>query len=45
MNGDKFMPDLHSKWPGLTYSTCRLFTKHHEKNSNIQRNRKFKTFI
>ena len=31
MNGDKFMPDLHSKQPGLTYSTCRLFTKHHEK--------------
>ena len=39
------MPDLHLKQSGLTHSTCGLFTKHLEKNLNIQRNRKFKTFI
>ena len=26
--GDKFMPELHLKQPGLTYSACGPFTKH-----------------
>ena len=25
--GDKFVPELHLGQPGLTYSTCGLFTK------------------
>ena len=25
--GDKFMPEMHLKQPGFTYSTCELFTK------------------
>ena len=25
--GDKFMPELHLKRPGLTYSACGPFTK------------------
>ena len=25
--GDKFMPEMHLKQPGLTYSTCGPFTK------------------
>ena len=25
--GDKFMPEMHFKQPGLTYSACGLFTK------------------
>ena len=29
--GDKFMPELHSKLPGFTYSACGSFTKHHER--------------
>ena len=33
--GDKFMPELHLKQPGLTYSACRPFTK------NIERIEKF----
>ena len=28
---DKFMPELHLKQPGFTYSACELFTKHREK--------------
>ena len=29
--GDKFMPELHSRQSGFTYSACRLFTKHRER--------------
>ena len=25
--GDKFMPEMHLRQPGFTYSTCGLFTK------------------
>ena len=25
--GDKFMPEMHLSQPGITYSTCGLFTK------------------
>ena len=31
--GDKFMPEIHSKQPGFTYSACMPFTK----NSRIQK--------
>ena len=24
--GDKFMPEMHLKQPGVTYSACRPFT-------------------
>ena len=26
--GDKFMPEMHLKQPGFTYSACGPFTKH-----------------
>ena len=26
--GDKFMPEIHLRQPGFTYSACRPFTKH-----------------
>ena len=29
--GDKFMPELHSKQLGFTYSACGPFTKHRER--------------
>ena len=35
MAGDKFMPEIHLKQPGSTYSTCGPFTK------NKQRIQKF----
>ena len=25
--GDKFMPEMHLRQPGFTYSACGLFTK------------------
>ena len=25
--GDKFMPEMHLKQPGFTYTACRPFTK------------------
>ena len=31
LNGEKFMPELHSKEPGFTYSECGPFTKHRER--------------
>ena len=34
--GDKFMPEMHLKQPGLTYSACGPFTK------NKKRIQKFK---
>ena len=29
--GNKFMPELHLKQPGFTYSACEPFTKHRER--------------
>ena len=31
MTGDKFIPELHLKPPGFTYSACGLLTKHLER--------------
>ena len=29
--GDKFMPEMHLKQPGITYSACQPFTKNKER--------------
>ena len=29
--GDKFMPEMHLKQPGFTYSVCGTFTKNKER--------------
>ena len=29
--GDKFMPEMHLRQPGFTYSACRAFTKNKER--------------
>ena len=31
LTGDKFMPEMHLKQPGFTYSTCGQFTKNKER--------------
>ena len=31
LTGDKFMPQMHSRQPGFSYSACRLFTKDKER--------------
>ena len=34
--GDKFMPDMHLRQPGFTYSACGAFTKHKERIKKIE---------
>ena len=29
--GDKFMPEMHLRQPGFTYSACGAFTKHKQR--------------
>ena len=36
LTGDKFMPDLHLKEPGFTYSPCGPFTKHRERTQKLR---------
>ena len=35
LGGDKFMPEMHLKQPGFTYSACGSFIKIKKKNSKI----------
>ena len=37
--GDKFMPEIHSKQLGFTYSACGLFTTNKEKTQNFKETR------
>ena len=34
LGGDKFMPEMHLKQPGFTYSTCGAFIKNKERIQN-----------
>ena len=36
LTGDKFIPELHLKQPGFTYSACGPFTKHLERIQKIR---------
>ena len=31
MTENEFIPEVHLKQPGFTYSACEAFTKHHER--------------
>ena len=35
--GDKFMPEMHLKQPGFTYSACGSFTKNKERTQNLMK--------
>ena len=37
LTGDKFMPEMHLKQPGFTYSACELFTKGKKELKNLCR--------
>ena len=37
MNDDKFMPELHLKQPGFTYSACGPFTKHRQRIQKLRK--------
>ena len=43
--GDKFMPELHLKQPGFTYSACGPFTKNKEKIQKYKENRRHKLYL
>ena len=36
LTGDKFMPELHLKQPGFTYSVCGPFTKHRKRIQKLR---------
>ena len=35
--GNNFMPEIHLKQPGFTFSTCRPFTKNKERIQNLKK--------
>ena len=35
--GDKFMPEIHLKQPGFTYSACGPFTKTRKEFKNLKK--------
>ena len=35
--GDKFMPVMHLRQPGFTYSACGLFTKNKERRKKLKK--------
>ena len=37
--GDKFMPEMHLKHPGFTYSACGTFTKTKERIQKFKETR------
>ena len=37
--GDKFMPEIHLKQPGFTYSACGPFTKNKERIQKLKKTR------
>ena len=41
MAGDKFMPEMHLRLTGSTYSACRIFTK----NKSIKNSKKQETLV
>ena len=39
LEGDKFMPELHLKQPGFTYSACGPFTRNKERIEKFMQTR------
>ena len=37
LTGDKFMSEIHLRWPGFTYSACGSFAKKQGKNPKIKK--------
>ena len=37
LNGDKFMPELHLKQPGFTYSACGAFANIVKEFKNLEK--------
>ena len=43
--GDKFMPEMHLKPPGFTYSACGPLTKNKGRIQNLKKTRRFKMYL
>ena len=43
--GDKFMPEMHLKQPGFTYSACGPFNKKKRKNRKVYANWKYRFYL
>ena len=43
--GDKFMPEMHLRQPGFTYSACGPFTKNKEKIKILKKQENQDIFI
>ena len=43
--GDKFMPEMHLRQPGFTYSACGPFTKTRKKYKNLKKQEIHDIFI
>ena len=43
--GDKFMPEMHIRKPGYTYSACGPFTKSKERIKKIKETERFKIYL
>ena len=41
LTGDQFMPEMHLKQPGFTYSACGRFTKNKERIQKLKKNRRY----
>ena len=43
--GDKFIPEMHLRQPGFTYSACDKFTKIKERMKKQKKTRRFKIYL
>ena len=43
--GDKFLPEIHLRQSGFTYSVCGPFTKNKERNKNSEKQEIHNIFI
>ena len=42
---EKFMPEMHVKQSGFTYSACGPFTKIKERIQKIKKNKRYKIYL
>ena len=43
--GDKFLPEMHLRQPGFTYSACGPFKKAKKESKNLKKNRRFQIYL
>ena len=45
LRGDKFIPEMHLRQPGFTYSACGAFIKNKEKIQKLKKPRRFAIYL